>query len=58
VAHCDGTTWTSYLVDSNIDDLAVAPDGSVWLRAGVPGWDVPGTLDTYVIRPEVAATTE
>ena len=58
VAHWDGTTWTSYLVDSNIDDLAVAPDGSVWLRAGVPGWDVPGTLDTYVIRPEVAATTE
>jgi hypothetical protein len=55
VAHYDGTTWTSYLVDSCIHDLAVAADGSVWLRAD----DILGvTVNTYVIRPEPGATTE
>ena len=33
VAHYDGTTWTSYLVEYCIHDLAIAPDGSVWLGA-------------------------
>jgi hypothetical protein len=58
VAHWDGRTWTSYLVDSYVLDLAVAPDGSVWLRAHVPGRDPAMDVQTYVIRPEAAATTE
>ena len=53
MAHYDGTTWTSYLVDSCIHDLAIAPDGSVWLRA-----DADDRVNTYVIRPEAGATTE
>jgi len=40
------------------DLLSVAPDGSVWLRAGVSSYDVLGRVYTYVIRPEAAATTE
>ena len=59
VAHYDGTTWTSYLCGSYVDDLAIAPDGSVWLRAEVGGTSVePGTVNTYVIRPEAGATTD
>ena len=58
VAHWDGRTWTSYLVDSYVLDVAVAPDGSVWLRAHVPGRDPAMDVQTYVIRPEAAATTE
>jgi hypothetical protein len=58
VAHWDGRAWTSYLVDSYVFDLAVAPDGSVWLRAqGSPRYQAID-VQTYVIRPEVAATTE
>ncbi len=53
LAHWDGTTWTSYLGDSCIHDLAIAPDGCVWLRA-----DADGRVNTYVIRPEGGATTE
>jgi hypothetical protein len=54
LAHWDGTTWTSYLGDSCVHDLAIAPDGSVWLRADAN----PGSVQTYVIRPEPGATTE
>jgi hypothetical protein len=49
VAHFDGTAWTSYLVESCINDLAIAPDGSVWLRGDDP---------LYVITPEAVAATE
>jgi hypothetical protein len=62
VAHWDGTTWTSYLLDSCIHDLAIASDGSVWLRADGGEWPRgvvhPGSVHTYVIRPEAGATTE
>jgi hypothetical protein len=52
-AHYDGTTWTSYLGDSCIRDLAIAPDGSAWLRA-----DSGTSVATYVITPEAVAGTE
>ena len=53
VAHWYGTTWTSYLLDSCIHDLAIAPDGNAWLRAGADD-----RVQTYVIRPEAGATSE
>ena len=54
VSHYHGTTWTSYLVESCIHDLAIAPDGSVWLGAA----DADSLLHTYVITPEAVAATE
>jgi hypothetical protein len=55
VTRYDGTTWTSYLVESEscVDEFTLAPDGSVWLRAAEGGW-----LHTYVITPEAVAATE
>ena len=48
VAHFDGTTWTSHLVEACIGDLAIARDGSVWLLGD----------DLYVITPEAVAGTD
>jgi len=61
-AHYDGTTWTPYLLDSCVHDLAIAPDGGVWLRADAYDWDdggdgVGGPVDTYVITPEAMTAT-
>jgi len=60
VAHYDGTTWTSYLVDSCIHDIAIAADGSAWLRASIyaAGGDAVRGLATYVITPEAVAGSE
>ena len=52
--HFDGTTWTSYLEEYCISDLAIAPDGSVWL--GAEAYDYDSSL--YVITPEPVAATE
>ena len=54
MTHYDGTTWTSYLVGSCIDDFAIAPDGSVWLGAAGSA----GRLHLYVITPEAVAAAE
>jgi len=52
VAHYDGTTWTDHLAGRCIVDLAIAPDGSVWLygEAGTEG-------HLYVITPEAVSAT-
>ena len=52
-AHFHGTTWTSYLVGSCTHDLAVAPDGSVWLVA-----DEGKLPHLYVITPEAVTAGE
>ncbi len=55
VAHYDGTTWDSYLVESCVHDLAIAPDGSVWVRANAyrrdsdNDRDITGPVSLYVI---------
>jgi hypothetical protein len=53
-AHYDGTTWTSYLEEYCISDLAIAPDGSVWLGASAYDYDTDmvGPSSLYVITPE------
>jgi hypothetical protein len=58
VDHYDGTTWSSFLRDSCVHDLAIDPDGSVWVRADVEAgswtatsWDV----GLHVITPEAVA---
>jgi streptogramin lyase len=53
VTHYHGTTWTSYLAGSCIEDFAIAPDGSVWLGAAEGS-----RLHVYVITPEAVAATE
>ena len=57
----DGTTWSSFLRDSCVHDLALAPDGSAWVQADVEAgswnsdaWDV----GLYVITPEAVASVE
>ena len=57
VAHYDGTTWSSYLRYSCVHDLAIALDGSVWVRANTyrMGGNALGGVDTYVITPEAVA---
>ena len=60
-AHYDGTTWTSYLEEYCISDLAIAPDGSVWLGAEAPyddDTDIHGPSGLYVITPEAVAAKE
>ncbi len=47
----DGTTTTRYLRGSNINQIAIAPDGAVWAVGSVG--DRPGGL--YVIRPPAGA---
>ncbi|MGD8487348.1 MAG: hypothetical protein PVH07_11995 [Chloroflexota bacterium] len=49
VTRYHGTTTSSYLVGSCINDLATAPDGRVWLGANDC---VGGPIHTYVIAPE------
>jgi hypothetical protein len=54
VARYDGTTTTSYLPGvCTVEDFAIAPDGSVWLRVERAG----GHL-LYVITPEAVAAAE
>ena len=57
VTHFDGTTWTSYLVETCMHDFAIAPDGSVWLGANAYG-DGASLLHLYVITPEAVAGTQ
>jgi hypothetical protein len=59
-AHYDGTTWTSYLEEYCISDLAIGPDGSVWLGAEDYDYDTDmlGPSSLYVITPEAVAATE
>jgi streptogramin lyase len=45
----DGTTWSSFLRGSCVHDLALAPDGSVWVRADVDAW----FNGLYVITPKL-----
>ena len=60
VAHYDGATWDSYLGESCVHDLAIAPDGSVWVRANTYGMDGDplSGVGTYVITPGAVAATE
>ena len=57
-AHYDGTTWTSYLAGYCIDDLDIAPDGSVWLEAYDGDTDGHDRSSLYVITPEAVAANE
>ena len=59
-AHYDGTTGTSYLVQHCINDLAIAPDGSVWLGASAYDYDTDmvGPSSLYVITPEAVTAKE
>ena len=61
VDHYDGKTWSTFLRESCVHDLALAQDGSVWVRADVVAgswnsnaWDV----GLYVITPEAVAASE
>lgn len=44
----DGRSWTRYLEDFWLSDLAVAPDGTAWVTT-IPGFDEDGRL--FAIRP-------
>ena len=58
VDHYDGTKWSSFLRGSCVHDLALAPDGSVWVRADVEAgsWDM--DVGLFVITPEALAATQ
>ena len=52
IARFDGTTWASYLEDTCIVDLDVAPDGSAWVQtAALTGARYVATA-TYRITPD------
>jgi hypothetical protein len=61
VDHYDGTTWSSFLRDACVHDLALAPDGSVWVLSDVEAGSRNGdasAVGLYVITPEASLTTE
>lgn len=47
VASFDGVEWKPYLEGRCVHDLAVAPDGGVWVRAYLDGFE--GIVGTFVI---------
>ena len=48
------TEWTTYLQDTCVVDLDVAPDGAVWVQTALPQPDqwAPVAGPTYRITPE------
>ena len=52
LARFDGATWSTYLPDTCIIDIAPGPDGSVWVSAAPAGQGGthPGN-PLYIIRP-------
>jgi len=60
VASFDGEAWDRYLRGICIYAMDVAPDGNVWLQAGVMRHAGSGfePVEVYVITPEAVAATE
>ena len=63
IARTDGTTTTTFLDGLCVYDVAIGPNGGVWLQAG--SWDgdyfVPdavGPVETYVISVDAEGTSE
>ncbi len=64
LANFDGETWVRYLDGRCVYGFDIATDGTVWVQAGDAPWQdtleepEPFPVDTFVIRPEVAPSTE
>lgn len=63
LANFDGETWVGYLEGRCVYGFDIATDGTVWVQAGDAPWSEareepePFRVDTFVIRPQVAAPT-
>lgn len=58
VAAFDGESLDHFLRDMCIFAMDVAPDGHVWLQAGLDDATRPIVMHTYVITPEAVVATE
>jgi hypothetical protein len=63
LANFDGETWGRYLEGRCVYGFDIATDGTVWVQAGDAPYQEtleapePFPVDTFVIRPELAAST-